>query len=284
MTVILSAGSVILSKAKDLLLVGAIALVAVAPPLTAQKPPDTVLLEELTWDELRDIIKAGKTTVIIPTAGTEQKGPHMVVGAHRFVTEYTSEKIARALGNAIVAPVITYVPAGMWGDSVGHMSKPGTITLPDDRFSALLTNAAKSLKAGGFTNFVFIGDHGATQNAMRDVATKLNDEWKGAGARAHFIDDYYAKSRADAQKFLKQKLAVSDSDAIAHAGVWDTSELLFINPKLIRMDKRAPRGGMPNSGTTGDPTKATAELGRTLVQFKIDNAVAQIKASVEKKP
>jgi creatinine amidohydrolase/Fe(II)-dependent formamide hydrolase-like protein len=118
---------------------------------------------------------------------------------------------------------------------------------------------------------------------MRDVAAKLNDEWKGTGARAHFIDDYYTKSRSDAQKFLKQKLAVADSDAIAHAGVWDTSELLFINPKLVRMDKRAPRGGMPNSGTTGDPTKATADLGRALVQFKIDNAVAQIKASVEKK-
>jgi creatinine amidohydrolase/Fe(II)-dependent formamide hydrolase-like protein len=176
----------------------------------------------------------------------------------------------------------------MWGDTTGHMSKPGTITLPDDRFAAVLSNAAKSLKAGGFTNIAILGDHGPSQNAMRDVAAKLNDEWKGTGTRAHFVADYYAKSRTDAQKFLKQKLAVSDSEAITHAGVWDTSELLFVNSKLVRMDKRAPRGGMPNSGTTGDPTKATADLGRTLVQMKIDNAVAQIKASVaapmEKKP
>jgi creatinine amidohydrolase/Fe(II)-dependent formamide hydrolase-like protein len=280
---------VILSEAKDLIFgVAAISLLAIATPALAQKPPDTVLLEEFTWDELRDVIKAGKTTVIIATAGTEQKGPHGVVGAHRFVTAYTSEKIARALGNAIVAPVITYVPEGMWGDTTGHMSKPGTITLPDDRFAAVLSNAAKSLKAGGFTNIAILGDHGPSQNAMRDVAAKLNDEWKGTGTRAHFVADYYAKSRTDAQKFLKQKLAVSDSEAITHAGVWDTSELLFVNSKLVRMDKRAPRGGMPNSGTTGDPTKATADLGRTLVQMKIDNAVAQIKASVaapmEKKP
>src|SRR6185436_11179161 len=132
----------------------AIALVAIAPPLVAQKPPDTVLLEELTWDELRDLIKAGKTSVIIPTAGTEQKGPHMVEGEHRFVLEYTSEKIARALGNAIVAPIIAYVPEGAWETPRGHMTKAGTITLPNDRFMVLLEHAAKSLKASGFTNII----------------------------------------------------------------------------------------------------------------------------------
>jgi creatinine amidohydrolase len=273
-----------LDRSSRILPLLAIALVGSISPLSAQKPPDTVLLEELTWDELRDLIRAGKTTVIIHTAGTEQKGPHMVVGAHRVVMEYTAERIARRLGNAVVAPVIAYVPEGMWGDTVGHMSKPGTITLPDEQFSALLMNAGKSLKASGFTDILFLGDHGGTQTAMRNVAAKLNDEWKGMGVRAHFIGDYYAKSRTDAAKFLSSKLAISDSDAVAHAGVWDTSELVFINPKLVRMDKRAPGGGMPNSGTTGDPTKATAELGRTLVQFKIDNAVAQIKASTEKKP
>jgi creatinine amidohydrolase/Fe(II)-dependent formamide hydrolase-like protein len=272
----------ILSAAKNLLFgCASIALLATATPIVAQKPPDTVLLEELTWDELRDLIKAGKTTAIIATAGTEQKGPHAVVGSHRFITEYTTEKIARSLGNAIVAPVLSYVPEGMWGDTTGHMSKPGTVTLPDERFSAVLTNAGKSLKAGGFTNIVLLGDHGGSQNGMRAVAAKLNEEWKGSGARAHFIDDYYAKSRSDAQKFLKSKLALSDSEAIAHAGVWDTSELLFVNPKLVRMDKRARNGGFPNSGVVNaDPTKATAELGRALVQTKIDNAVAQIKKSI----
>src|SRR5690349_6506346 len=91
-------GVVTLNRAKNMLFrATAIAFIAIAPPLVAQKPPDTVLLEELTWDELRDLIRAGKTTVIIPTAGTEQKGPHMVVGAHRVVMEYTAEKIARRL-------------------------------------------------------------------------------------------------------------------------------------------------------------------------------------------
>jgi len=76
----------------------------------AGKAPDTVYIEELTWAEVRDMIKAGTTTVIIGTAGTEQKGPHMVDGEHKFVMEWSADKIARAIGKTLVAPVITYVP------------------------------------------------------------------------------------------------------------------------------------------------------------------------------
>ncbi|HEX7777614.1 MAG TPA: creatininase family protein, partial [Vicinamibacterales bacterium] len=98
------------------------------------KPPDTVFLEDLTWAEVRDLVKAGTTTIIIGTAGTEQKGPHMVDGEHKFVMEYAANRIARALGKTLVAPVITYVPEGNWENPGGHMGKPGTITLPEDRF------------------------------------------------------------------------------------------------------------------------------------------------------
>src|SRR5262245_40709939 len=98
------------------------------------KPPDSVFLEDLTWAETRDMVAAGTTTVIIGTAGTEQKGPHMVDGEHKFVMEWAADKIARALTKTLVAPVITYVPEGSWENPGGHMAKPGTITLPEDRF------------------------------------------------------------------------------------------------------------------------------------------------------
>ena len=60
----------------------------------------------------------------------------------------------------------------------------------------------------------------------------------------------------------------------------DTSELLFVNPLLVRKERLAPQGGGPDSGVSGDPTKATAELGKQLVQIKIDNALAQIRTSL----
>ena len=160
------------------------------------KPPDTVFIEDLTWAEVRDLVAAGTTNVIIGTAGTEQKGPHMVDGEHKFVMEYTADKIARGIGKTLVAPVVTYVPEGSWDTAGGHMGKPGTITLPEDRFVELLVNAGRSLKAGGFKKICFLGESGGNRTGMRTAAEKLNELWKGA-ATAYWVDDYYTKSHAD---------------------------------------------------------------------------------------
>src|SRR5947209_14745082 len=137
---------------------------------------DTVFLEELTWTELRDQIRAGKTTVIVPIGGTEQNGSHMALGKHNLRVRYLSEKIARTLGNALVAPVIAYVPEGGLAPPTGHMRFPGTITVPDDAFRRGLESAAQSFKLHGFRDVVFLGDHGSTQAVQKGVATKLNRE------------------------------------------------------------------------------------------------------------
>ena len=78
---------------------------------------DSVFIEELTWVEVRDAIKDGKTTIIFPTGGTEQNGPHMVLGKHNFIVKHAAGEIARRLGNALVAPVLVGLCALVWG---GH--------------------------------------------------------------------------------------------------------------------------------------------------------------------
>jgi creatinine amidohydrolase/Fe(II)-dependent formamide hydrolase-like protein len=250
---------------------------ATAPPTgPAGKPPDTVFLEDLTWAEVRDLVKAGTTTVIIGTAGTEQKGPHMIDGEHKFVMEYAADKVARALGKTLVAPIVTYVPEGSWDNASGHMSKPGTITLPEDRFVELLVSAGRSLKSGGFTTILFLGESGGNRTGMRTAAARLNELWKG-DARAFWVDDYYTKSHADQNKYVTDKLGIPADQIGGHANILDTSEMLFVNPKHVRKNKLAPGGGYPNSGVSGDPTKATAELGKVFLQIKVDNALAQIK-------
>src|SRR5262245_58861037 len=89
---------------------------------SAGKAPDTVFIEDLTWAEVRDMVKAGTTTVIIGTAGTEQKGPHMVDGEHKFVMEWSADKIARAIGKTLVAPIVTCVPEGSRENSGGNLA------------------------------------------------------------------------------------------------------------------------------------------------------------------
>jgi creatinine amidohydrolase/Fe(II)-dependent formamide hydrolase-like protein len=242
----------------------------------AGKPPDSVFLEDLTWAEVRDMVAAGVTTVIIPTAGTEQKGPHMVDGEHKFVMEYTADKIARALGKTLVAPIITYVPEGSWETVGGHMSKPGTITLPEDRFVELLVAAGRSLKSGGFTTLLFVGESGGNRSGMRSAAARLNELFKG-GARAFWVDDYYTKSHADQNVYISKLLGVPEDQIGNHANILDTSEMMFVNAKHVRPKKFAPGGGYENSGVSGDPSKSTAAIGKALLQIKINNAVTQAK-------
>ncbi|MBY0492626.1 MAG: creatininase family protein [Cyanobacteria bacterium] len=248
-----------------------------APPTAPSgKPPDSVFIEDLTWAEVRDLIAGGTTNVIIGTAGTEQKGPHMVDGEHKFVMEYTADKIARSMGKTLVAPVVTYVPEGSWENIGGHMAKPGTITLPEDRFVELLVSAGRSLKAGGFKKIWFLGESGGNRTGMRSAAEKLNALWNGA-ATAYWVDDYYTKAHAEQNTWAAKYLKVADNEVGNHANILDTSELLFVAPKHIRKD-RLTGNDYANNGVSGNNQgKSTPEVGKALLQIKMDLALAQIK-------
>ena len=244
--------------------------------------PDTVFLEELTWTEVRDALKAGKTTIILPTGGTEQNGPHMALGKHNYIIKHTSERIARRLGNTLVAPVMAYVPEGDLEPPTGHMIYPGTITLPDEHFMKVVEFAARSFKVNGFRDIVFLGDSGPNQKGMRTAGELLNKEWATIGVRVHFIPDYYTAGydlKGDFAVWL-QGQGETLEDIGRHAGIADTSQLMAIDPKLIRMDKRAPGGDYGLTGVSGNPVRANAAYGRRGLDLKIDAAVAQIRASM----
>ena len=237
---------------------------------------NTVFIEEMTWTEIRDAIDAGMTTVILPTAGTEQNGPHMVMGKHRYIIDEASDRIARELGNALVAPAVTYVPEGEVDPPSGHMRYAGTITLPNEFFMKLVEYAARSFRAHGFTDIVFIGDSGGNQRGMEAVAAMLNDEWGGDGATVHFIGDYYANNGF--RDWLMEQGETEETIG-RHAGISDTSILLYVEPRHIRQDQLAPGGGFENSGVSGDPTRASAEYGRVGMDMRVEAAVRQIRAA-----
>lgn len=247
--------------------------------MSSGKAPDTVFIEELTWAEVRDLVAGGTTSVIVGTAGTEQKGPHMVDGEHKFVMTWAADKVARSLGKTLVAPVITYVPEGSWENPGGHMGKPGTITLPEDRFIDLLVMTGRSLKAGGFKKILFLGESGGNRTGMRTAAEKLNTLWQGA-ATAYWVDDYYTKAHAEQNTWAAKYLKVADDQVGNHANILDTSELLFVAPKHVRRD-RLTGNDYPNNGVSGNnQSKSTPEVGKALLQIKLDLALAQIKRMI----
>src|ERR687889_349544 len=106
----------------------------------------SVFLEELTWTELRDAIRAGTTTVIVPVGGTEQSGPHIVLGKHNVRVRVLAGRIAAGLGNVLVAPVVAYVPEGSVEPPAAHMRFAGTISIPERTFESLLEATARSFK------------------------------------------------------------------------------------------------------------------------------------------
>ncbi|MGH7713900.1 MAG: creatininase family protein [Gemmatimonadaceae bacterium] len=234
-------------------------------------------IEAMTWTEVRDAIQAGKKAVIIPTGGTEQNGPHMVLGKHNYVVTFVAKVIADRLGNALVAPTIQYVPEGNF-NSPNFGQRPGVISNPSPGYEMLLDAAARSLRVHGFTDILLIGDSGGNQAGLDSVASRLNREWQGAGVRVFALTDYYAKSRLELRAWLLEKFGYDAATAGSHAGITDTSQMMYIFPQGIRMDRRMPNGGGPESGVNGDPTKATAEIGKQAVELKVNAAIAQYHA------
>lgn len=237
-------------------------------PASAQ---DSVFLEELTWTEVRDHIRAGKTTVIIPTGGTEQNGPHIVLGKHNVRIKFTAAEIARRLGNALVAPVMAYVPEGDISPPTGHMGYAGTITLPPEHFAKVVEFAARSLKAHGFVDIVLIGDSGPNQAPLKSVAEMLNREWASTRARAHHLNRYYENPAFAAWLAAQGEKAEGD-----HAGLMDTSLQLAVDPSGVRRDRIAPGKAGDGSGVYGDPTRASAEYGKKGLELAIEAAVKQL--------
>ena len=249
----------------------ALTVVLGTEPSMAQELP-SLFLDELTWMEVADAIDAGTTTIIVPTAGTEQNGPHMVLGKHKFIVTATAERIARQLGNALVAPTVTYVPEGTVERIRGNRQRAGTITLPIEHYKKLLEYGARSLEAGGFTDIVMIGDSGGNQRGMEEVATMLNQEWSDGPGRVHFVGDYYANHGIN--EWLNRQ-GETDEAIGSHAGIRDTSQLWALHPEHIRVDLLAPGGGFEGSGVRGDASRASVEYGRKGLELKVAAAVSQ---------
>ena len=154
----------------------------VAPDPDGLRPiaaADTLRIEDMTWMEVRDALKAGKTTVIVATGGVEQNGPYLVTGKHNVVLRGTTEAIARQLGNALIAPIVPFVPEGDIDPPTVHMKYPGTVSVTETTYQALLTDICRSFHMHGFQNIVLIGDSGGNQAGMKAVAKQLNDQWNG---------------------------------------------------------------------------------------------------------
>jgi creatinine amidohydrolase/Fe(II)-dependent formamide hydrolase-like protein len=261
----------------------------------AQAPREPLVeFEMMTWPEVKAALAAGKTTALVYTGGTEQRGPQNVNGGHTLMARATAKAIALKLGNAIVMPTLAYSPNRASADL------PGTIGLSNDVFGQMLTEIAEQSIVTGFKNVILMGDHGGGQPAVfADVAKKLEAKYAPQGKHVYFCDEVYKKAQDDFDNWLVSKGYPRSS----HAGIPDTSTMLYlggdkgwVRKELIPAAEGDPvpepgqrgqgrgRGAAPdpnapprkNNGISGDARRSTPDLGKQAMDIKIDYAVKQI--------
>jgi creatinine amidohydrolase len=263
--------------------VAALLLAIALPHQAGAQPGKTVFLEELTWTELASEVRGGRTTVIVPVGGTEQSGPQIVLGKHNVRAKVLAGRIATELGDALVAPVIAYVPEGSIEPPAAHMRFAGTISVPDAVFEGTLEAAARSFRRHGFRDIVLIGDHGGYQKSLATVAAKLNREWAAGPVRVHAVEAYYRASDAGFAALLKQK-GYAEAEIGSHAGLADTALSLAVDPRLVRTDRlQVDAAHAVAEGVHGDPRRATAELGQAGVELIVARTVEAIRKEMARR-
>ncbi|MDZ7778776.1 MAG: creatininase family protein [Gemmatimonadota bacterium] len=238
---------------------------------------NTVWIEEMTWMDVRDALADGRTTAIIPTGGLEPNGPWLVTGKHNYVLRANCEAVARTLENALCAPVLAFVPEGGIEPPTGHMTSPGTISLRQETFEAVLTDMANSLQAHGFEHVVFIGDSGGNQRGMENVATRLDGAW-GGSASAHYIPEYYDYGSVS-EHMRDHGLVPGESDDL-HDDPVITLNMFFEDPRSVRYEERLRTRQAHINGFSIADREEALELAREIVDFRASVTSDAIRSAI----
>ena len=256
---------------------------------------DNVLMEEMTWREIEQAVKAGKNTVILVAASIEQHGPHLPTATDTIIGYALAEAVAAKLGNALVAPVIR--PAL----SFHHIDFPGTITLRMPTFVKVLEECCESLKVHGFKNIVLFVSHGGNADALKAFTPSIAKNI-GPEIQILFVSSV-KKNMTTVQEQLTQK-GITLGKAGVHSGFSETSIMLMLRPDLVNMDEAAPGltdeafyqpeninkskissfihgiKAKSKNGILGDPMGANADTGKEIFDAKVKDIVTEITSNL----
>jgi creatinine amidohydrolase len=245
----------------------------------------TLLLEEMSWLEIKEALAAGYDRVIITAASVEQHGPHMAEITDTVLGYECAIDLARRLGNTLVAPVIR--PAL----SAHHLALPGSITLRPEIFRGVVEDYVAAYVRHGFKTLILISSHGGNFKALEEIAGDLANVYPDV----KIIFGFGLSALTGALPELEREAGLPEGACGGHACAWETSEMLHFAPRLVHMEK-AETGHMgevspallekffkegvtavtPN-GILGDAKLATPELGVKLFKVIQDRLEAEIR-------
>ncbi len=186
---------------------------------------EIVELELLTHTEVSEKIhKEGKTSVLLVTGGTEERGPHAVLGGHTIMARHRAIEIAKRLGNALVAPIMPIAVAATGLRE--NTDQPGAIQMPPDVFKGVQAAMIESMAMNGFKDIFVMGDHGGGQPQIKEAAEEQDKKLSAKGVRVYYINDFYQKTHDDVDVYMyEHKLPIA-----GHGAMMETSEMLYEEP------------------------------------------------------
>jgi creatinine amidohydrolase/Fe(II)-dependent formamide hydrolase-like protein len=234
-------------------------------------------LETLTWPEVRQEIEAGRDTIVVAFGAVEQHGHHLPLGTDSIFGDELSRRLAERL-DAFRAPTVRI------GCSRHHLAFPGTMSIEEETFHAVVGDLVRGWARHGFRRIVLLPTHGGNFAPLDGALAKL-----GAldGVRVVGISDLALLVQATLG--LGAELGVPASEGGLHGGEWETSMMLALRPELVKMDRALPgytgdveaglatffeKGvdALSDTGVIGDPRNASAEHGRLYIERLLDLA------------
>lgn len=234
---------------------------------------DTVALAELSWPEVAAAMEDGVDTVVLPLGATEQHGPHLPLDTDTRLATELAERVARKLGDAVVAPTIPV------GPSREHAGFPGTVSITADTLDALLRDYVDSFEHQGFDRVVVLPGHGGSFPTVDAAHPEL--------AREADVDIVGVTGLRRYMELLDEGLRAAGIDVdepVVHAGASETAMMLALAPDLVADDRLEGHTGhvsaaelfadgvetYDENGVLGDPRPATADAGETLLEHVAD--------------
>jgi creatinine amidohydrolase len=236
-------------------------------------------LATLTWPQLDALLRAGRRTAVLPLGATEQHGPHLPFATDTWIADALAERFCARVPEAVRLPALPL------GCSSEHAAFPGTLSLSDQTLAALLRDTIASLARHGFDTLFVFSAHGGNDSALRAALPEL----RAAARPAQLIAFTGIDRLAALWEAASRAAGVPRGAAGHHAGEFETSIMLGLEPAAVRRDALAPgvvdvgddaqalfypslRARSP-SGVVGDPRPAEGERAERYLGAWVDALV-----------
>lgn len=209
-------------------------------------------LEDLTWQEAKARFDAGAVVVVPVGAAAKAHGPHLPLKTDALTARALAQRLIERLP-VVAAPVVGF------GFYPAFTSFAGSQHLGADTFKALVRELLGNLRGHGVRRIAILNTGVSTEQPLDEVARELGEvavlhmRLLGTGADALF-------DRRDG----------------GHADERETSVMLALEPRSVRMDRLAPEGDFRTTAATGDASRASAFKGERLIAARVEDMVTTL--------